>query len=417
MIAIDRIKPNPDNPRTITDAKFKQLVQSIKDFPEMLKLRPIVVNQDGMALGGNMRHRAAKAAGLKQVPVVRAEHLTEAQQKEFIIKDNVGFGEWDWHQLSEAWDLPALEAWGLDIPEMALDLPEVKEDGYDVPDDLDSEVNPGDLFQIGPHRLICGDSTKGSTLARLMAGKQADMVLTDPPYNVDYEGGTGMKLQNDNMSDGAFYEFLLAAFQTAAEHTRDGGAWYVWHADSEGLNFRRAFKDSGILMKQTLVWAKNALVMGRQDYQWRHEPCLYGWKPGAAHYFVTDRTNTTLIDDKADYHKMTKAELLKFVDEIMAEETKTTVLYHNKPQRNDLHPTMKPVVLMGELIQNSSRPGQLVLDPFAGAASTLIAGHQLRRTVYLAELDPRYCSVILDRVRKFAPELEIKRITDGHEFN
>jgi len=416
-LPISQVKPNPSNPRTITDAKFKQLVQSIRDFPEMLELRPIVVDENNVALGGNMRLKACLEAGLKTVPVVQASHLTPAQQQEFIIKDNVGFGEWDWHQLADGWDLAKIQDWGLDIPPMAIEAPEVKEDDYSVPDQIDNDINPGDIFQIGPHRLICGDSRQPETLARLMDGAQADLVLTDPPYNVDFENwATGMKMENDNMSDAAFYDFLSTAFAAMFEVTKPGGAWYVWHADSEGLNFRRAFVDAGLLLKQCLIWNKKSLVMGRSDYQWKHEPCLYGWKPGAAHYFVPERTNATVLEDKTDYKKMSKPDLLRVIDELLTGDIKTTVLNADKPLKNDLHPTMKPITLMGELISNSSKYGQVILDAFGGSGSTMVAAHQLKRKAYLVEFDPRYCAVILDRMAKLDPSLEIKRTGGEYEF-
>jgi site-specific DNA-methyltransferase (adenine-specific) len=416
-LPIGLVKPNPENPRTITDAKFKQLVKSIRDFPEMLNLRPIVVNDQMIALGGNMRLKACQEAGLKTVPVVRASGLTEAQQKEFIIKDNVGFGEWDWAAIGADWDLAAVQDWGLDLPEMLLKEPEVKEDNYEIPDLSPGDITEGDIFQIGPHRLICGDTRKAETLTRLMDGQEADLVLTDPPYNVDFENwATGMKMANDNMDGLAFYEFLLQAFNAMNQVTKPGGAWYVWHADSEGLNFRRAFTDAGLLLKQCLIWNKKSLVMGRSDYQWKHEPCLYGWKPGAAHYFTDERTKATVIDDMADYKKMSKPELIKILEGMLIGEIKATVMNHDKPLSNAQHPTMKPVVLIGDLIHNSTKPGQAVLDGFGGSGTTMVAAHQLKRRTYMVEYDPKYCAVILDRMSQLDPGLEIKRIGGAYEF-
>ncbi len=382
MIKLSTIKPNPDNPRVIKDGNFRKLQKSIQDFPQMMSLRPMVIDDNCVILGGNMRYRALQDSGVKEVPddwIKRARDLTEEQKREFIIKDNVGFGEWDWDALANEWDDLSLADWGLDLPEINEVEPEAQEDDYEVPEGgIETDIVLGDLFEIGEHRLLCGDSTDSDQVAKLMNGQKADMVMTDPPYNVAYEGGTGLTIMNDEMDNDSFYTFLLLFYKAFADVTKDGGAWYVWHADSEGVNFRKAFQESGLLMKQCLIWVKNALVMGRQDYHWKHEPCLYGWKAGAAHYFTNDRT-------------------------------KTTVIHHNKPLKNGEHPTMKPILLLAPLIENSSQPKWIVGDPFLGSGSTMVASHQLKRKCYGMELDPKYCQVIADRMRNLDPTLEIKR--------
>jgi site-specific DNA-methyltransferase (adenine-specific) len=245
-----------------------------------------------------------------------------------------------------------------------------EEDNFDVAAALllPPIAKPGDVWLLGRHRLICGDSTLAETYQSLMKEHEADLVLTDPPYNVDYEGGakTKLKIQNDKMGDGAFKEFLCQAFSRMYENSKKGAAIYVFHADSEGYNFRAAFREAGYLLRQCLIWVKNSLVMGRQDYQWIHEPILYGWKDGAGHAWYSDRKQTTLI---------------KF----------------DRPQKSAEHPTMKPVGLCGYLIGNSSKEGDLVLDPFGGSGTTLIACDQLGRTCYTVELDPKYCDVIVKR--------------------
>jgi len=410
IVAISQVKTNPNNPRTIKDDKFKKLVQSIKDFPEMLDLRPIVVNNDLMVLGGNMRLKACKEAGLKEVRIIKASNLTDEQQKEFIVKDNLGYGEWDMDSLLEMYDSEKLDAWGMDIPENIEEKIAAEEDDYEMPDEVLTEIQLGDLFQIGPHRLLCGDATNMEQVGRLMGGELADMVMTDPPYNVNYEGGTGMKIMNDQMDNSSFYKFLFDFYSTFNAHTKMGGAWYVWHADSEGLNFRKAFIDSGIMLKQCLIWVKNALVMGRQDYQWKHEPCLYGWKPGAAHYFIDQRNRTTVIEDSIDIKKMSKDEMQKLLTEILDEKNSTTIIHCDKPSKNDVHPTMKPIMLLAPLIDNSTKTNELVIDGFLGSGSTMVASHQLKRRCYGTELDPKYCQVILDRMRKLDPDLEIKKL-------
>jgi site-specific DNA-methyltransferase (adenine-specific) len=409
-VKISEVIANPNNPRLIKDDKFRKLVKSIQDFPDMLNVRPIVVNQNMVVLGGNMRLKAIKEAGHTEVAVEIVD-WNEQQQKEFIVKDNVGYGEWDWDDLANNWDADELTEWGLDIPGFVNEetIAEVIEDDYEIPDEINTDIVKGDLFEIGEHKLLCGSSTETDTWAKIFGQELADMVMTDPPYNVNYEGGTGLKIMNDEMSNDSFYQFLYDFYTALASYTKAGGAWYVWHADSEGANFRQAFKDSGLLLKQCLVWVKNAMVMGRQDYHWKHEPCLYGWKEGAAHYFTDDRTKTTVIEDQVDYRKLSKKELLDLVKEITSDKQKTTILHCDKPYKNDVHPTMKPIKLLAPLIENSSKVGQLVADGFLGSGSTMVASHQLKRKCYGMELDPKYCQVIIDRMQKLDPTLEIKK--------
>jgi site-specific DNA-methyltransferase (adenine-specific) len=412
---ITEIKPNPNNPRIIKDEKFAKLVKSIQDFPDMLNKRPLVcyTDTDGqfVVLGGNMRLKAAKECKLKEIPIILADEWTAEQRAEFLIKDNVGFGEWDWEQLANEWDVQQLEDWGLDVPDFIEDdiVPEVYEDDFDIPEDeIETDIVIGDLFEIGQHKLLCGSSTETDTWQRLFEKQLCDMVMTDPPYNVNYEGGTGLKIMNDQMTNESFYQFLYDFYTALGSYTKPGGAWYVWHADSEGANFRQAFKDSGLLLKQCLIWVKNALVMGRQDYHWKHEPCLYGWKEGAAHYFTDDRTKTTVIEDIVDYRKLSKKALLDIVKAMTSDKQKTTIIHCDKPSKNDVHPTMKPIKLLAPLIENSSKIGELVADGFLGSGSTMVAAHQLKRKCYGMELDPKYCAVILNRMKKLDNSLQIK---------
>jgi site-specific DNA-methyltransferase (adenine-specific) len=379
-VKISEVKANPNNPRLIKDDKFKKLVKSIQEFPEMLSLRPIVVNADMIVLGGNMRLKACKEAGLKEVDIIKADDLTEEQQKQFIIKDNVGFGEWDWEDLANNWDAEQLTDWGLDIPDFKTEVLEAEEDDYEIPEHLKTDIVLGDIFEIGQHRLICGDSTQTDTFAKLFENQLADLVVTDPPYNVAYEGKTkdALTIANDSMSDDSFYQFLYDFYTALGSYTKAGGAWYVWHADSEGANFRSAMKNAGIMVKQCLIWVKNSMVMGRQDYQWRHEPCLYGWKEGAAHGWYSDRKQTTILE-------------------------------FDRPSRNAEHPTMKPIPLIAYQIGNSSKQGDIVADAFGGSGTTMVAAHQLNRRGYLVEFDPKYCQVIVDRMIKLDPSLEVKR--------
>ena len=380
-VKISDVKNNPNNPRIIKDDSFKKLVKSIKEFPEMLEIRPIVVNSDMIVLGGNMRLKASREAGLKEVFIIRAETLTPEQEREFIIKDNVSGGEWDWDMLANEWESEKLDEWGLEVPDFAEPENEVEGDDFEsIEGGIETDIQIGDIFEIGQHRLICGDSTKIETFNALMPEELADCVVTDPPYNVAYEGKTkdALKIENDDMSDGDFYKFLFDFYSALGEKTKRGGAWYVWHADSEGANFRKAMKDAGLMVKQCLIWVKNTMVMGRQDYQWKHEPCLYGWKPGASHNWYSDRKQTT-------------------------------VLAFNKPMRNAEHPTMKPIELFAYQITNSSKKGDIVCDAFGGSGTTMVACEQLGRRARIVEFDPRYCQVIVERMIKLNPDIKVKK--------
>jgi DNA modification methylase len=386
ILPLTKIKANPNNPRLVKDDKFKKLVKSIQDFPQMLNIRPIVVNEDMVVLGGNMRLKACKEAGLKEVPVIKASSLTEEQQREFIIKDNVGYGEWDWDLIANEWDAEQVTDWGLDIPDFKPQQLEAEEDDYEIPDTIETDIVLGDLFEIGPHRLLCGDSTQTDTFSRLLGQELADLVVTDPPYNVAIQGGdhgnpdrkNGKKIENDSMSDEEFYQFLYDFYTALGSFTKAGGAWYVWYASRETVNFHKAMSDAGITPKQQLIWLKSSIVMGRQDYQWKHEPCIYGWKEGAAHGWYSDRKQTTILE-------------------------------FERPSRNAEHPTMKPIPLFAYQIGNSSKQGDIVVDGFGGSGTTMVACHQMKRRARLVEFDPKYCQVIIDRMRKLDPTIEIKR--------
>jgi site-specific DNA-methyltransferase (adenine-specific) len=378
-IKITEVKANPNNPRTIKDEKFKKLVESIKGFPQMLSLRPIVVNDDMVVLGGNMRLKACKEAGLKEIPIIKASDLSDEQQKEFIIKDNVGFGDWDWDALSNEWDVEQLQDWGLDVPDFAQVELEAEEDDFDVPEGgIETDIVIGDLIEIGEHRLLCGDSTDTEQVAKLMNGKLADMVHTDPPYNINYEGGSKKreKIANDKLED--FPKFLYDVYTTISTALKKGGAIYVWHASSETHNFIQQFLNAGFLFKSYIIWNKNNSTFGRSDYHWKHEPCIYGWLDGGSHKWHGDRKQTTVWD----------------ID---------------RPSRSEEHPTMKPIPLCSKPIENSSQINDIVLDVFLGSGSTMVASHQFKRKCYGMELDPKYCQVIVDRMLKLEPTLEIKR--------
>jgi DNA modification methylase len=375
---ISKVKSNPNNPRLIKDDKFHKLVTSIKEFPKMLEIRPIVVNEDMIVLGGNMRLKACKEAGLKEVPVIKASDLTEDEQRQFIIKDNVSGGEWDWEMLGNEWDVKQLEEWGLDVPVFPETELEAEEDDFDTTPPKEPKTVLGDLYEIGEHRLLCGDSTDSDSVAKLMNGSKADMCHTDPPYNIDYEGGSKKreKIANDKLED--FPQFLYDVYTTISTALKKGGAIYVWHASSETHNFIQQFLNTGFLFKSYIVWNKNNSTFGRSDYHWKHEPCIYGWLDGASHKWYGDRKQTTVWDIE-------------------------------RPSRSDEHPTMKPIALCCKPLENSSAVGHIVLDVFLGSGSTMVASHQLKRKCYGLELDPKYCDVIVKRMITLDPTLTIKR--------
>lgn len=280
------------------------------------------------------------------------------------------------------------------------DEPEVVEDEVPEPP-ADPITKPGDVWILGDHRLLCGDSTKAADMERLMAGAKADCWVTDPPYNVNYSGGTGLTIENDNMHDAEFRKFLVDCFKIAFDAMKPGAAFYIWHSDSEGLNFRGAVADCGQIVRQCLIWVKSSLVMGRQDYHWIHEPSLYGWKKGGSHRWYYDRTETTVIDDAkpVDIAKMKKEELVEYALAMRAkmEMHQTTVIREPKPSRSAEHPTMKPVKLIARLVRNSTKKGDLIIDSFLGSGTTLVVAEQMRRKCYGIELSPNYCDVIIHR--------------------
>lgn len=379
-----QLKGLPKNPRLIKNAKYDKLKESITNYPEMLSWRSLLVypldNGKYIIVGGNMRYRAMKELGHNEAPVFIIPKETPIEKiKAYTILDNNGFGEWDWDLLANEWETFELDDWGVDLPAFDEstddedgDEGNVAEDDFDEDkDDVEPRTNKGDIWVLGEHRLMCGDSTKASMIQELLSGEKVDLYITDPPYNVAYEGGTkdALTILNDEMDDDGFRDFLVNAFMAVDSALKEGASFYIWHADSEGYNFRYAVKHCGWLMKQCLIWKKNAMVLGRQDYQWKHEPCLYGWKAGASHNWYSDRKQTTVLE-------------------------------FNKPNRNAEHPTMKPIELFAYQIQNSSRKGDIVLDSFGGSGTSIIACEQLNRKCYMMELDPHYCDVIVARWEK-----------------
>lgn len=388
-----------NNPRN-NDEAVEAVAESIKQFGFKV---PIVIDSNGVIIAGHTRRKAAQRLGLATVPCIVADDLTEEQIRAFRLADNktAELAEWDMEALEK--ELAELTAFDVDMTAFGFDesifadIELTSDDDFneDTEKEIDEYItNVGDIWQLGKHRLICGDSTDKTTIERLMSGTAADLLLTDPPYNVAVENSDGLTIENDNMEKGQFYEFLQLAFSAADTAMKAGAGFYIWHGESEGLNFRRACEDTGWNIKQCLIWVKNHATIGRQDYQWKHEPCLYGWKEGAAHYFINQRKQKTVIDNEIDFDLMTSDELRNFIKELLEP---STIIRADKPQKNGEHPTMKPIPLIEKQIKNSTKTGEIVLDIFGGSGSTLIACEQLNRKCYTCELDPKYCDVIIKR--------------------
>jgi len=393
LIKLSKIKSNPNNPRIIKDVKFKKLVNSIREFPEMLEKRPIVVDENLIVLGGNMRTKACKEAGLKEVWIDIADKWSEEQKQEFIIKDNSGFGEWDWDILANEWDVDKLNDWGLDLPPMFDEVLEAEEDDYSEPDNMQVDVILGDLIEIGEHRLLCGDSTDSDQVSKLMNGEKADMVFTDPPYNVSFKGqelsnttkdgkevlhhkGANTKhnkIKNDELGDDDFIEFMSSVLSNVLLFNK--GAWYFCFLDLKLDLLLRPLKELGFNWKSIIIWKKNQATLSGKDYKSRYEPIIYG------------------CPDNSFYGERYKQE---------------DIWEFQRTLKNDLHPTMKPIPLIENALNNSSKTGMTIMDLFIGSGSTMVAAHQLKRKCYGMELDPKYCQVIIDRMQKLDPKLTIK---------
>ena len=379
-VNIDALVPYARNARTHSKEQILQLRSSLREFGFV---NPVIVDKDYNIIAGHGRVLAAKAEGLTEIPCVFAEHLTEAQKKAYILADNR-------LALSAGWDEELLALEFADLKDLGFDLGltgfdekeieklfadpggEVADDDFDLTAALEQAafVLPGDVWTLGRHRLICGDATDADTVRKLMDGRKANLVLTDPPYNVDFQGSSGLKIKNDKMAADKFYGFLLSAFTNLAENLEGGGSAYIFHADTEGENFRRAFREAGFHLSGTCIWVKDSFVMGRSPYQWQHEPILYGWLKTGTHKWYAGRSEATIWN-------------------------------FAKPKRNSDHPTSKPLDLLAYPIRNSSQANGIVLDTFGGSGSTLIACEQADRICNILELDEKYASVVLRRYAEF----------------
>lgn len=378
---IEEIKEYENNPRN-NDNAVEYVARSIKDFGFKI---PIIVDKNNVIVAGHTRYKAAKELNLTEVPCIVADDLTDEQIKAFRLVDNKSaeLAEWNLEllniELENIHDID-MNLYNFELSEL---LDNVIEDDYEIELPEEPKTKHGDIYKLGNHYLMCGDSTKESDVAKLMNNNKADLFLTDPPYNVAlgnhdtpetarqrHRRTDGLIIMNDKMSDNDFLDFLTKCFSIAKDNMKDGASFYIWHADNESLTFRQALKNSGLELRQTLIWNKNAITLGRQDYQWKHEPCLYGWKDGASHSWFSDRSQPTVLDFK-------------------------------KPSKSEDHPTMKPIELFADQIKNSSKVNDIVLDTFGGSGTSIIACEQLNRICFTMELDPRYCDVIVDRWETF----------------
>lgn len=378
-VGIDDISPYENNPRNNDDA-VEATANSIKEFGWQ---QPIVVDKDGIIIVGHTRLKAAKQLGLTKVPVVYAFNLSEEKVKAYRLADNrTGeLAEWDIDKLNlEMEDLVNID--DIDMTDFGFEIPdepeEVVDDEFEVelPEEPTSKL--GQIYQLGRHRLMCGDSTEVDQVSKLLNGNKADLLITDPPYNVSYEGKTeqNLTIDNDSQSSEDFHTFLFKAFTAAKENMKSGASFYCWYASAEVLNFVSSAKEAGYQVKQELIWMKNQMVLGRQDYQWQHEPCLYGWLENGTHSWYGDRKQTTILE-------------------------------FDKPQRNGEHPTMKPILLFDYQIKNSSKSDDNILDLFGGSGTTVMACEQNKRNAYVMEYDPRYVDVIIKRWEEFTGEKAI----------
>lgn len=384
MMRVEDIIPYAKNPRK-NDSAVDGVAASIKEFGFKV---PIVIDSKNVIVAGHTRYKAAKKLGLTSVPCIVADDLSPKQIKAFRLADNKvsEVAEWDDDLLNlELGDLADFDmsAFGFELSKLKREVVEDEFDG-ETPETPLTQV--GDLWVLGRHRLLCGDATSKEAVAVLVNGAKVDMWLTDPPYNVDYTGGTKdkLKIENDKLPDEKFRKFLVDAFAAARSVMKPGAVFYIWHADSEGFNFRGACKDVGLIVRQCLIWVKNTLVMGRQDYHWKHEPCLYGWDSTGAHLWTANRKQTT-------------------------------VLNFDRPTRSKDHPTMKPVKLFDYQIKNNTKEDALVLDTFMGSGTTLAACEQGGRTCFGMELDPKYCDVIARRYIGLAGRDGVKLMRNGVE--
>lgn len=376
LVSIDKLVPYVNNARTHSAEQITKLRSSLREFGFV---NPIIIDREFNIIAGHGRLMAAKEEGINEVPCVFVDYLTDAQKKAYILADNRMAMDAGWDEELLKIEMEELQNLGYDLGYtgfdekeleelFGIDDKEVKDDDFDLTAALEkaSFVERGDIWYVGKHKLMCGDATSSEDVAKLMEDKKANLILTDPPYNVAFKSSDGLTIQNDSMKNNDFYEFLFASFKNMAEHLENGGAAYIFHADTEGLNFRKAFIDAGFHLAGCCIWVKDSLVLGRSDYQWQHEPVLYGFMQNGKHPWYSDRKQTTIWN-------------------------------FDKPKKNSNHPTSKPLDLLAYPINNSTQANAIVIDTFGGSGSTLMACEQMNRICYTMELDEKYASVILRR--------------------
>ena len=395
LVPLGKLVPYINNARTHSPEQLTKLRSSLREFGF---INPVIIDRDYNIIAGHGRVLAAKEEVIMEIPCVFVDYLTEAQKKAYILADNRMALDAGWDEELLRIEIESLQGEDFDVSLTGFEEQELadlfaiegdkaaKDDDFDLSAALEkaSFVERGDLWIVGRHRLVCGDATRTEDVERLMDGKKANLIVTDPPYGVSFKSSDGLTIQNDSMKDEEFYTFLLTAFQCMAEHLENGGSAYVFHADTEGLNFRKAFIDAGFHLAGVCIWVKNSLVLGRSDYQWQHEPVLFGWKKGGKHSWYSDRRQTTIWN-------------------------------YDKPKRNKNHPTSKPLDLLGYPICNSSQENAIILDTFGGSGSTLMACEQLNRICHMMELDEKYASVILRRYVEDTGDKENVYVIRGDE--
>ena len=399
MVAVEKLVPYVNNARTHSPEQITKLRSSLREFGF---INPVIIDKDYGVIAGHGRLMAAKEAGIKEVPCVLVDYLTEAQKKAYIIADNRFAQDAGWDEELLRIEIESLQAEAFDVSLTGFEDQEIadlfagdndtgaEDDDFDLNDALEKAafVERGDIWTVGRHRLMCGDATSADDVAALMDGKKANLVVTDPPYNVAFESSDGLSIKNDKMAGDKFYEFLLSAFKNMADHLEKGGAAYVFHADTEGLNFRKAFIDAGFHLSGCCIWVKNSMVLGRSDYQWQHEPVLYGFLQNGKHFWSSK-----------------------------AGRSQTTIWNFDKPKKNKNHPTSKPLDLLAYPIGNSSQENAVVIDTFGGSGSTLMTCEQTNRICFMMELDEKYASVILRRyVEDTGDEENVFVIRDGKKL-
>lgn len=420
-IKIENIKLSKLNPRVSTSEQIEQYKKILSKIGFII---PIFISSNNEILYDIAKYEAAKELGFETIKAIRIEELPESTLETLRIAEMKAFemGEWDNEVLYEILanlDEESRNLTGFDFDKLKaeidafetieeieeIDAPEIEEEYFS---------KPGDIYLLGEHRLMCGDSTKKEDVEKLVDGATIDLMITDPPYNVNYESTAG-KIKNDNMSSNDFYEFLKKFYANAFSVMRDGAAFYIFHADLESKNFRAACEEVGFKLTRCLIWVKNSFTLSRGDYHWKHEPCIYGWKTGAAHYFIEDRSQDTVLESIESLKNKTKNELIDMYLKLQETlENNSTIIRENKPLKNDIHPTMKPIKLLARLMANSSKKGWKVLDLFGGSGSTMLTAEQLGRKSYLMEYDPRFADVIVKRFVSVNKNITLLR--NGKEY-